>query len=357
MKKCPTCEKTFEDSMRFCQVDGTPLVADEPAFDPYATIVGKPGDIKPPEETPPTAEASMPEAEPPAEPEAGPPSETEAESEPAADSTVHNTVGSIPIGAPQDILDLPEADPLKTMYVSESEMQAALSEGSEAEGPEIVEIPPIEEKSESQALETPEPEAPKFAEPDVPTPSFGASTPPPSPFSTPAASEPEPVEPSLPEPAPSPPVFDEPARPAFDEAATIIQPPMAGSTYEPPPAPVAEWSPPPAPDASWQNQQIGSNTPFQPPPPGAAGTGQNKTLAIVSLVTGILGLLCCSSIFVVGLAGVITGFMAMSKAGNNPAEYGGKGLAIGGIITGGLSLLLGVVYWILVAGGLITLPF
>ena len=26
MKKCPTCEKTFEDSYRFCQLDGTPLV-------------------------------------------------------------------------------------------------------------------------------------------------------------------------------------------------------------------------------------------------------------------------------------------------------------------------------------------
>lgn len=296
----------------------------------------------------------MPEAEQATGSKAEPVQAPEGGTEP--DSAAHNTVGSIPISAPQDVLDLPEADPLKTMYVSESEMQAALSEGSEGEGPEIVEIPPIEETSESPAAETPEPEPPKFEEPEVPTPSFGASTPPPSPFSTPTGPESEPAEPSFPEPAPAPPVFDAPPQPAFDEAATIIQPPMA-STYEPPPAPVAEWSPPPAPDASWQNQQIGSNTPFQPPPPGAAGTGQNKTLAIVSLVTGILGLLCCSSIFVVGLAGVITGFMAMSKAGNNPAEYGGKGLAIGGIITGGLSLLLGVVYWILVAGGLITLPF
>lgn len=353
MKKCPTCEKTFEDSMRFCQIDGTPLVADdEPAFDPYATIVGKPGEIKVPEETPATAEAAMPEAEPAAASEgeakpAGAPSE--------ADSTAHKTAGSIPIGAPQDILDLPEADPLKTMYVSESEMQAALSEGSQDKEPEIVEIPPIEDKADSPAAETIESEPPKFEEPNVPTPSFGASTPPPSPFDTPSAHRPEPAKPSFPEPAPAPPVFDEPAQPAFDEAATIIQPPIA-SSYETPPAPVAGWSPPPAPDVSWQNQQIGSNTPFQPPP-GAAGAAQSKTLAIVSLVTGILGLLCCSSIFIVGLTGVITGFMAMSKAGNNPAEYGGKGLAIAGIITGGLSLLIGVVYWVLVAGGLITLPF
>ena len=45
MKKCPTCNKTFEDSMRFCQTDGTPLVDDEPAFDPYATIMAKPGEF------------------------------------------------------------------------------------------------------------------------------------------------------------------------------------------------------------------------------------------------------------------------------------------------------------------------
>ena len=49
MKKCPTCDKTFEDSMKFCQVDGTPLVEDEPAFDPYATMVGGPAGMKPPE--------------------------------------------------------------------------------------------------------------------------------------------------------------------------------------------------------------------------------------------------------------------------------------------------------------------
>ena len=40
MKKCPTCGKEFEDSLKFCQVDGAELVSQEPAFDPYATVVG-----------------------------------------------------------------------------------------------------------------------------------------------------------------------------------------------------------------------------------------------------------------------------------------------------------------------------
>ncbi len=45
MKKCPTCDKTFNDGMRFCQTDGTPLVeaADDANKDPYKTTVGKPG--------------------------------------------------------------------------------------------------------------------------------------------------------------------------------------------------------------------------------------------------------------------------------------------------------------------------
>jgi len=40
-----------------------------------------------------------------------------------------------------------------------------------------------------------------------------------------------------------------------------------------------------------------------------------------------------------GLAGVITGFLARSRANKNPEQYGGGGLALGGIITGGLSIL------------------
>ena len=44
MKRCPTCDKTFDDSLRFCQTDGTPLVDDAP-LDPYKTIVARPGEI------------------------------------------------------------------------------------------------------------------------------------------------------------------------------------------------------------------------------------------------------------------------------------------------------------------------
>src|SRR6476620_8320321 len=98
MKKCPTCGKEFEDSMKFCQIDGTALeaAAEEPAFDPYATMVSTPSKpIAPPEE-------------------------------PAAEPVGETSISSMPIAAPDDVLDLPEVDPLKTMMVSSEEMEQAM---------------------------------------------------------------------------------------------------------------------------------------------------------------------------------------------------------------------------------------
>lgn len=352
MKKCPTCEKTFEDSMRFCQVDGTPLVDNAPAFDPYATIVARPIPVEP--VTEPVAEVAEPVAE------------------TAADPEIHYTVGSIPIGEPDDVLDLPSTDPLKTMYVSEAEMQSALGNA------DIMEIPPIEEVSQ--------PAPPSFiaSEPPPsfdPPPSPFEPAPPPSPFAAeslpaePAAPvflDPEPAAPVYEEPAPAPvfdepfqtpAAYDEPAQSNFEEAATMIQPSFQSpfdqptpssspfdqptpSAFDPAPvaAPMEQWTPPPAPEASWQNQEIGSNTPFQPPPTGAGG--ENKTLAIISLVTGILSLLCCGW-FIPGIAAIVMGFIARGKATSDPAQYGGAGLALGGMITGGISLVLGVIVVIL----------
>lgn len=338
MKKCPNCQSTFDDNMRFCQTDGTPLVddtpvieAEEPAFDPYATIVGT---VAPP---PPVEEPVVEPVD-----EAPVIEEPAAEEAPVEEPIIHQTIGSMPIAPPEDVLDLPSNDPLKTMYVSESEMRDALGNTE----PDIIEIPAIEE--------TPAPEPPSFIAPEVPAAS-SFDAPPPSPFSAPE------------EPVSAPPAFEAQPEPAFDEAATMIQP-----TFEPPPfepatpaydaalsafdtptaAPVAEWTPPPAPDAGWANQEIGSNTPFQPPAAGVAG-GENKTLAIISLVLGIVSL-CCYVSPLTGLAALITGFMAMKNVNNDPSQYGGKGLAIAGMATGGLFFLIGIIYWVFILffGGL-----
>lgn len=276
MKKCPSCGKEFDDAMKFCQVDGAPLPDAEPAFDPYATIVSSPASpINPAEESSPGL---------------------------IDESVAGPTSGSVPIGVPQDLLDLPQDDPMKTMMVSESEMNEVLGSG------------PGDKASDAEAMPTP----PEFISPAVET------APPPSPFAA-GPAEPE-------------------RTPAFEEQATIIQP-MADIPFEPP-APVAaqEWTPPPAPNAQWQDQQIGSNTPLQPP---AGVGGENRTLAIVSLVLGILSI--CSYVApITGAAALITGWMATKNIKNNPNTYGGKGLATAGMITGGIFFLLGIAYYIYV---------
>ena len=84
---------------------------------------------------------------------------------------------------------------------------------------------------------------------------------------------------------------------------------------------------------------------MQSPPPAA---GQSQTLAIVSLVLGILSCLCCFSI-ITGPIAAILGFMARGKATKDPAHFGGAGLAIGGIITGVIGILVGIGQLIYVA--------
>lgn len=62
----------------------------------------------------------------------------------------------------------------------------------------------------------------------------------------------------------------------------------------------------------------------------------SQGMAIGALVCGIVGFGCP----LVGLVGLILGIVAVARVGRNPEQYGGKGLAIGGICTGALSLLL-----------------
>lgn len=75
----------------------------------------------------------------------------------------------------------------------------------------------------------------------------------------------------------------------------------------------------------------GSNT-------GINGNGKNVTLAVASLVTGVIG------IFLVPLLGsvaaIILGFAALARIAENPEEYGGKGMAVAGITLGFLGILL-----------------
>lgn len=333
MKKCPTCEKTFEDSMRFCQSDGTQLVMVEEVIDPYKTMVARPEEIA----------AAIPPKTPAAEP-------------PKPVETVQDD---------GDVLQIPKADVNKTMFVSEEEIRREMASDLKAEEP-VMEIPPAKETPAPPAFidadlnpvsvpppspiaATPEPANSSTSEPRV----SNLTTPPiPSPFGSSPKSSAADVSPMVPqfkvEPKPEPPPagvpsFDEvPATPSspFDSPGGSFDDQAFQPSASTPPNQAmaqAEWTPPPVPESNWQEPASGN-----PPPPPAAGAGQSKTLAIVSLIVGILSL-CCGYLFLPGLAAIVTGFMARGKASKDPANYGGGGLALGGIICGGISLVLGVV--------------
>jgi hypothetical protein len=72
----------------------------------------------------------------------------------------------------------------------------------------------------------------------------------------------------------------------------------------------------------------------------AAAGGQRKGLAIASLVLGLLSLPTLGILGVGALAAIVLGIVALVKAGRSPAEFGGKGMAIGGIVCAALSLIL-----------------
>jgi hypothetical protein len=85
-----------------------------------------------------------------------------------------------------------------------------------------------------------------------------------------------------------------------------------------------------------------------PPPPiprpsvGIPGpiTAQQpqETLAIVSLVLGILGLVAIP--FIASIPGVVCGHMALGKIKRAAGTLGGRGLAIGGLVTGYLGIVI-----------------
>ena len=173
--------------------------------------------------------------------------------------------------------------------------------------------------------------------------------PPPSPFDTPAAPSGF-QEQAQPQFQPPPNNFgDAPRTPSFQEPdAQFNNDPFAAQQNQPFGQSPTEWSPPPAPNAEWSNQGVGANTPFVPP----GMQGQNQTFAIVSLITGILSL-CCYVGWLLGPTALIFGYLQNKKIAADPAQFGGKGLALAGMICGGIGLalsLLLVIYYVLIIG-------
>jgi hypothetical protein len=228
------------------------------------------------------------------------------------------------------------------MYASESEIRKAMAEVDE----QVIDVPPIAEPEPPQVIEQNLGSSRAGGPPPSP---FGGgddsaikTTPPiPSPFDS-APPRFETAEEKFEAPEPERPAFAEPERPFAAEEPAFGSPFSASSEPGSPLAQAESTPSPTAQETNWQDNQM-QNPQFQ----NAGPSGQNQTLAIVSLILGILGLLCCG-LFVPSLAAVITGFMARGKANSNPSMYGGGTLAMVGIVTGALGLIGGLGYWIFI---------
>jgi hypothetical protein len=390
MKKCPTCEKTFDDNLKFCQTDGTLLVegAEEKPEDPYKTTVANVSDLP------------IPAFDPLKTMVAGPPPADEPKTEVKEDVEEEIDMMKTLVSS-----EVPKFDPVLKPVIKEEPKMNAPSKPAES-------LPTESDNLEGLSKAIPNP--PKFNEPNLNPPSFGQIPPqsmppkyePPTPIQTP--SEPiqqkpldsKPFEMSQPHknkpndfsgdspygdtknvPIPSP--FDLSMPPGY-QIPSAPMPPYKEAEVEEIKAealntPFAEevqqgnqqieaqgWNPPPSPNADWQNQQIGQNTPFQPPPAGVGG--QNKTMAFVALGLGIVGLLglipaliiplCGAPSMLLGIGAIVTGFLARSRAKAQPEQYGGAGLGIGGLVLGVLCLIAPIaifIFYFVLSVGLSTL--
>ena len=92
---------------------------------------------------------------------------------------------------------------------------------------------------------------------------------------------------------------------------------------------------------------------WQPPPPPPRPVGQQtQTLAIASMVTGVLGLMFGCFGPIPGVAALVLGWMALQQIKKSPETTGGKPMAIIGIVTGSLTIVFYglLLLWFLLSG-------
>ena len=70
-------------------------------------------------------------------------------------------------------------------------------------------------------------------------------------------------------------------------------------------------------------------------------------MAIISLVTGIVGVLCCGW-FVFSIAALVLGILGRNEINQSGGAKKGAGLAMAGLILGAVGIALGILNWILV---------
>jgi competence protein ComGC len=87
-----------------------------------------------------------------------------------------------------------------------------------------------------------------------------------------------------------------------------------------------------------------------PPPPPPPQVPRREGMAIASMVIGIISLLTCGGACVGALLALVFGIIAWTRASRDPVTFGGKGMAIAGIVMSVVSVAGGSVV------ALITIP-
>lgn len=115
-------------------------------------------------------------------------------------------------------------------------------------------------------------------------------------------------------------------------------------SYEPP----AYGSPPPPPGGGGYGGPPPPGGGYGGPPPGFGGAQPqgNSVMAIISLVTGILGVLCCGS-WIFAIAAIILGVLARKEIAESGGAKSGAGMAMAGLILGAVGIVISLIWTIL----------
>jgi hypothetical protein len=176
-----------------------------------------------------------------------------------------------------------------------------------------------------------------------------------SPYDPPRGNTPDPVpdQAAVPDPAPAPDQAAVP--PPYGQPYPDLQQPAPPQPYQPGPAEQQPYAQQPYQQQPYQQpyQQAGPPGPYQPHPAqygapyGYTAPAEKNALGVWSLVLGILSivmLLSCLVGFIAAIPALITGYM--SRKANKEGLADNPGLALGGIITGwvtiGLTVLGGI---------------
>jgi hypothetical protein len=136
--------------------------------------------------------------------------------------------------------------------------------------------------------------------------------------------------------------------PAAEPPPTLVKPSMPPSvspteqpTLDMPDRYVPPQPQPPTPvQAQYIPPQPGG---WAPPPPPPYPVRPQQSLAAASLVCGIISVTigwCCSFGILTAPVALVMGIIALVQIKNDPAKYGGKGMAIGGVIMGALYFVI-----------------